>query len=166
MFVKQLFIILFAPSLLLRIHCQEDCKPTDCIVSEWNNWSECTETCGENGTRLRLKTVFRAASCGGECLDQLAETEPCNIKCCPKDCVYSEWSKWGLCFCDAVGCEGGGERYNCSRTRTKLQEKECGGYCDDVTTQEQCGNLCCYQNCAVSAWSFWGMCQGELNRKD
>ena len=50
---------------------------------EWGDYSPCSHTCGEEGTKMRSPIVTRPAECGGGCDLPLAQTERCNthIKC-------------------------------------------------------------------------------------
>lgn len=145
---------------LSGLQAQECGEPQNCVVSEWNNWSECTETCGESGTRTRTRVVFQVESCGGSCPFDVREAEPCNRFCCPKDCTFTNWGLWTLCYCTDSECFGDGKRNKCKRMREKLSNASCGGYCDEETTQEWCGVLCCYRDCVLSRWSLWSFCDG------
>ena len=84
----------------------QSCDPVNCVTSAWNAWTDCTATCGDGGTRTRKRVVLREAACDGSCAGPLVEQEPCNIQCCPLDCVYTEWSRWGLCYCATDGRTG------------------------------------------------------------
>ncbi|WAR18645.1 FAT4-like protein [Mya arenaria] len=142
----------------------QTCEQTDCVLSAWGTWSVCTVTCGEDGTRRREQLVLREAACGGMCPDSLFEMEECNRHCCPVDCQYTPWSKWGMCYCTSDGCGGGGERYNCRRSRQLVMNASCGGYCDDVSVQEECGLLCCYRDCVTGPWSAWTACEAKCEQ--
>ncbi|XP_052767838.1 protocadherin Fat 4-like [Mya arenaria] len=98
------------------------------------------------------------------CPDSLFEMEECNRHCCPVDCQYTPWSKWGMCYCTSDGCGGGGERYNCRRSRQLVMNASCGGYCDDVSVQEECGLLCCYRDCVTGPWSAWTACEAKCEQ--
>lgn len=56
---------------------QQECenKPIDCQVSEWSEWSTCTQECG--GSRTRTRTLVTQAQCGGNCV-ALEEKEDCQ----------------------------------------------------------------------------------------
>ena len=139
---------------------QECGPPIDCVVSEWNQWTECTQSCGEDGSRYRTRVVFQNAECGGTCPLDIKETENCNRKCCPVDCTFTDWSSWTSCTCTEDGCDGDGERYKCFRKRTMLSDAKCGGYCDNQTKNAQCGYPCCYRDCLPGWWTEWSECDG------
>ena len=50
----------------------------DCTYEEWGEWSECTQTCGDNGTMTRTREVKWEPKNGGvECNDEdSTETSP------------------------------------------------------------------------------------------
>ncbi|KAK3580861.1 hypothetical protein CHS0354_032922 [Potamilus streckersoni] len=155
-----LFVLYFA----LQFGNAQNCQLTNCIVSQWENWSECSQTCGDTGTRMRLRSKLLEESCGGSCPYNTSETEACNQRCCPKDCVFTSWSEWMMCSCSNYTCQEPGDRYVCHRLRTKLEEAECGGYCDDRTFEDGCGKLCCYADCVQGTWTFWGACVGQCEQ--
>lgn len=159
--INLFLFLLFLLCSVLQLSNSQSCIPEDCVVSEWSLWKDCSQTCGESGVRSRKRVVFRDATCGGKCPYNVTETEPCNVRCCPVDCVFTPWTDWGLCYCTDEGCEGEGERHKCRRTRVKLSNSSCGGYCDEVTAQEACGYLCCRQDCVLDQWSIWSACDGK-----
>jgi complement component 6 len=87
-----------------------DCpvEPTDCVVSDWSDWSECIE-----GTETRTRTIITPAANGGAPCPTLTETRDCELTV---DCVVSEWSEWSDC------AEG-----NQTRTRTVITPASGGG---------------------------------------
>ena len=58
----------------------------DCTYHEWGEWSECSRTCGNEGSKSRSRVVkWNAKNGGRECLPSgKTQTEPCNILCCRK----------------------------------------------------------------------------------
>ena len=69
-----------------------DCDPVDCVVSEWSEWSDCSEECG-GGTQTRTRTVITPAANGGAECPVLEEQRACNEEpCCDNDWSFGEWS--------------------------------------------------------------------------
>ena len=58
----------------------------NCAYHEWGEWSECSRTCGNEGSKSRSRVVkWNAKNGGRECLPSgKTQTEPCNILCCRK----------------------------------------------------------------------------------
>ncbi|XP_060581417.1 spondin-1-like [Ruditapes philippinarum] len=165
---KYVSVLCFINSILF-VTVQECGPPIDCVVSEWNHWIGCTHSCGEYGSRTRTRVVFQKAECGGTCPFDIEENENCNRKCCPVDCTYTKWSSWDSCSCTEDGCDGEGERFKCTRKRRKLTDSACGGYCDEQTTNIQCGYLCCYRDCIPGWWTDWSECDapcGQIGTKN
>ncbi len=66
--------------------------PVDCEVSDWSDWSTCTETCG-GGTRTRTRSIELPAKDGGAACPALEETQDCNTQSCfGACCVQTECS--------------------------------------------------------------------------
>ena len=51
----------------------------------WKDWSNCSEICGNNGTKIRSRDIQQNATNGGTPCDEKdnQETEPCNTDPCP-----------------------------------------------------------------------------------
>ena len=145
------------------------CEIQKCILSEWTSWTPCSASCNLTpGVRQRLRTILSPDTCDG-CSFNTTEQEPCNRDvCCPVDCVFSTWTNWRFCYCTnkTSVCDLKGEdRWVCTRSRMKLQDETCGGYCDDITSVTECGRLCCQKDCIVGAWSWWSPCQGQCEQQ-
>lgn len=57
----------------------------NCTLGEWADWGECEPSngvCG-NGTRLRFKTELLPSRNGGNCDDNIPESEKCTKDCPP-----------------------------------------------------------------------------------
>lgn len=58
-------------------------KPINCEWKIWDEWTECTETCG-GGDNMRKRTFKTRAKHGGnECKGPQEQTHSCNIEECP-----------------------------------------------------------------------------------
>ena len=68
----------------------------NCVVSKWQSWSSCSETC-DTGARTRNRTVVVDALEGGQLCPALTETGSCNTQGCPIDCVVGNWGNYRSC---------------------------------------------------------------------
>ena len=65
---------------------------TDCMVSPWSAWGQCSTTCHE-GKRTRIRRVITPARCGGDPCPMLRESALCFQR---------------ACGCAKVSCSSGG----------------------------------------------------------
>lgn len=131
--------------------CNTQSCPVDCQVSDWNEWSSCTASCG-GGKQTRSRTILQHNSGGGKECPILTETQSCNNQLCPVDCKVGEWSAWSACDKEC----GGGTQF---RTRRILQEAANGGeQCPALKETRQCNTQQCAKDCQVSEWSKWSEC--------
>lgn len=157
--------VLVVMDVIISTHGQL-CEPQDCIVNEWSVWSDCSKTCGDSGIKSRQRLTLQQAYCGGKCDLNTTETKECNRKCCPQDCIYSDWTKWKFLYF-SFNCSEGGERYVFRRSRAIVVESACGGEScrmdslDDI----KCGHLKCHRECVLGMWSFWSVCEGPCEQK-
>ena len=88
-------------------------------MGQWSQWSRCSNSCVDlnNGSylfpqRFRTRPVVKKGNVEGLSCDQFQskEVEPCNMRPCPVDGVWREWSDFGPC---SVTCGNGTK----SRTR-------------------------------------------------
>ena len=52
----------------------------DCIWAEWGTWGQCSKTCGDGGSRERIRVKELEEANGGTCNGQSTDTE--------QDCGY------------------------------------------------------------------------------
>lgn len=98
-------------------------QPVNCVVSEWSDWSTCT-----NGSQSRTRTVITPASNGGTACPVLTESRSCEPVI---DCVVSEWSAWSTCS----------EGFR-TRTRTVITPASGGGAsCPVLSETETCSTI-------------------------
>ncbi|XP_072390707.1 spondin-1 [Diabrotica undecimpunctata] len=56
-------------------------EPTDCVLSQWSDWSPCSASCGR-GYRERFRVVTQPATNGGSCPNGLFQRRGCFLKAC------------------------------------------------------------------------------------
>eukprot|EP00927_Polykrikos_kofoidii_P015879 TRINITY_DN17114_c0_g1_i1.p1 TRINITY_DN17114_c0_g1~~TRINITY_DN17114_c0_g1_i1.p1 ORF type:complete len:1608 (+),score=202.77 TRINITY_DN17114_c0_g1_i1:84-4907(+) len=82
--------------------CEDTATPTNCTLSEWEEWSSCSAKCGGGQTQRMRHVVVSARNCGA-CPDTTTkETKACNTGSCvlpdPKhDCTFGSWGAWSSC---------------------------------------------------------------------
>ncbi|CAH1263269.1 CSMD3 [Branchiostoma lanceolatum] len=61
---------------------RRSCSRVDCAWGGFRDWSQCTATCGTQGTQERTRSISRGASCGGSaCTGDSVERRACNRIC-------------------------------------------------------------------------------------
>ncbi|XP_022799542.1 SCO-spondin-like [Stylophora pistillata] len=152
------------------------CPRTNCAVTSFNQWSSCSQPCGNGGTQTRTRTVTRRPSCGGSSCPPLRETRACNRgcsnggfaltgrclcksgyggQCCTRvNGGWSTWSSWSVC--DARCGTGKQKR---TRSCTKPSPKNGGKTCPGSSQQDRaCTLRPCPVNGGWSKWSRWTSC--------
>ncbi|CAD7922585.1 unnamed protein product [Amoebophrya sp. A120] len=144
--------------------CQPDCDPppVDCEVSEWSDWSLCTELCG-GGQTYRERKVKQFPKHGGKiCSTDLTQTKPCNQKSCntPQDCVLGDWGAWDTC---SASCEGGvRKRKRHIEAVAMFGGVPCQGELEQV---EECNEQACISavDCSWGEWGYWSDCSASCD---
>eukprot|EP00992_Anisonema_acinus_P015677 TRINITY_DN9845_c0_g1_i1.p1 TRINITY_DN9845_c0_g1~~TRINITY_DN9845_c0_g1_i1.p1 ORF type:complete len:1608 (-),score=285.57 TRINITY_DN9845_c0_g1_i1:1661-6484(-) len=141
--------------------CNTECCPRDCVATRYSRWSRCDKTCG-GGQRIRTRSIYRPAECGGRDCEDLTQTRSCASEACPVDCEMGEWESWAACN---PTC--GPERIQ-ERRRTIAVEAAYGGAaCQNVDEfgaeyeDRVCSASCCPQDCIVNEWGAWTTCSKE-----
>jgi len=129
-----------------------DGSPVECVLGEWDSWSDCASSFDGTNSRSRERKVLREPKDGGKaCSGSLKELAPCSMVV---DCEISGWTEWD-------GCDktcGGGQR---ARHRQVVKNPQAGGKpCKDSLVEiEGCNAAPCNRrDCAVSDWQEWGSC--------
>ncbi|KAL5009032.1 hypothetical protein ScPMuIL_014613 [Solemya velum] len=156
--LTKLFVLTFGINFAWTVD-GPGCIRKSCILDEWSRWSECSVTCGSDGISHRDRAILEEAQCGGGC-HHTRDEQPCNSRCCPEDCQFTPWSEWAFCSC-SNHCDEPGSRMKCHRRRHISKKEKCGGYCEPTLNEQQCGLLCCHQDCVEGEWQTWGECVGE-----
>jgi hypothetical protein len=94
----------------------EACEEHTCDTSKvidgkwdpWEEWGECSQTCG-GGYRSRARSMHNQAVNGGKpATGPYSEWEQCNEQGCGDDavdCEMSDWSAWQGCSCKCTGIQ-------------------------------------------------------------
>ncbi|GFN93599.1 spondin-1-like [Plakobranchus ocellatus] len=63
--------------------CRQKKCPVDCKMSEWSEWSPCTQTCGDSSVQIRKRRRLRKPRRGGLACPAKKERRFCNVPLCP-----------------------------------------------------------------------------------
>ncbi|KAG9329110.1 hypothetical protein JZ751_027106 [Albula glossodonta] len=66
--------------------------PTDCMVSEWSEWSECNKSCGK-GHVIRTRMVTLEPQFGGDPCPETVQRKKCKIRKCNRGAGTSDERK-------------------------------------------------------------------------
>jgi len=126
---------------------------TDCELSKWSEWSECSAECGI-GQRKRSREVLQKMEEGGKgCTDVLVSIEKCVASSCVvTDCTWDEWQEWSGCTCS---CDGGTKTRN---RQIKTAPLNGGALCEAHAKTEvaACGtDPCAPPQCRDAQWGEW-----------
>ncbi|XP_070183544.1 thrombospondin type-1 domain-containing protein 7A-like, partial [Littorina saxatilis] len=86
----------------LVVSCEIPCD-NDCLLSEWSDWSMCSENCGLGVTSRYRTTVQAPVGNGRRCPEHLEESRPCFKQGCYQWLV-TDWSSCRnqVCVCGVV----------------------------------------------------------------
>merc|ERR1719428_16730 len=135
----------------------KDCQvvpcPINCEYGEWQEWSVCSEYCGEGVTTRHRDHGVEAKYGGLPCNGPADEETVCFVKPCPVKCIVSEWENSGDC---SLTCASGEQL----QTRKILQQAQHGA--DECPTDMEqhipCNEFSCPQDCKMSEWEEDGVC--------
>lgn len=91
------------PNLQETLECNTESCASDCELSSWQPFSDCSSDCG-GGDQTRARTVIKPSQSGGSACGALTETRTCNTEACKQDCEITEWAEFGMC---SQTCGGG-----------------------------------------------------------
>jgi hypothetical protein len=133
------------PALQESLPCNTHaCKPTDCEVTGWSEFTACTKQCG-TGTKMRSRSITVPAGKDGEPCPSLKEKQFCNTVPCVEDCSVGDWDDWAPCD-TTTGKQ--------KRTRPVLIQPQNGGaLCPPLDEERDCD-----VDCVVSTWTPWSEC--------
>jgi hypothetical protein len=129
-----------------------DC-PSNCDVSDWGGWNQCSSSCGGDGFQVRRRGIVTHATNGGFVCPALNQVRSCGVVSCPVDCSVSSWTAWDAC---SRTCGMG------LKTHHRLVETKSrfGGALCPLSLHEmlECDAGPCPVHCLVSDWNSWTPC--------
>ncbi|XP_053356007.1 spondin-1a [Clarias gariepinus] len=66
--------------------------PSDCMMSEWSEWSECNKSCGK-GHMIRTRMIKLEPQFGGEACPEIVQRKKCKIRKCNQGSSNSDERK-------------------------------------------------------------------------
>ncbi|KAF5284738.1 hypothetical protein FQA39_LY04463 [Lamprigera yunnana] len=132
--------------------------------SDWQNWSECSVSCGGGFRKRQRRCDNPPPKHGGqECIGCNIEYEHCNTHSCPEQKRLSQWTPWFISNNSKYEYTEHRYRYSCKAPVQDIQQIKIS-----VAKEEQraCENgLCSLSNVDETAkwtsWSAWSECIGS-----
>jgi hypothetical protein len=126
------------------------CPAVTCEVSMWSEWDKCSQECG-SGVQSRSRSIVVEALRAGLACPALSQSQKCNDKSCPVDCMY-HWGEWSAC---SKTC-GGGQQL---REHTVAINSAHGGKACPMREERMCSmNTCPPVDCDLASWGSWSSC--------
>eukprot|EP00434_Breviolum_minutum_P031701 symbB.v1.2.028035.t1/scaffold2927.1/size67078/2 len=143
--------------------CQDKaCDGIDCLWGEWEDWSDCTSTCG-GGIQRRNRIIVVSPQNGGRLCEpkDKYEVSACSTHSC-NECVDGRWSSWGSWGKCSSECS---PAYRVRHRNVAQHPNSCGKSATGVEDEyELCQGLpSCEadQDCALSGWKEWSDCSSK-----
>uniref|UniRef100_A0AAZ3P2F1 Spondin-1 n=1 Tax=Oncorhynchus tshawytscha TaxID=74940 RepID=A0AAZ3P2F1_ONCTS len=111
--------------------------PTDCMVSEWTEWSECNKSCGK-GHMIRTRIVKLEPQFGGDSCPETVQRKKCKIRKCNRD--------------DGQGQVNSDEKKRRKEAREKRRSKQGGPQGEETMSPAE------HPGCKMRPWSSWTDC--------
>jgi len=113
-----------------------DTHPCPCVWGEWQEWADCSVTCG-GGSKARPRVVAKNATNGGdECDGGSTSSTTCGTNPCPIPCEWGTWGEWGEC--STICGDGLRDRHRVHAIVAQFGGEECPG---EATSDKSCNVL-------------------------
>ena len=151
--------------------CYKHCSNDTCVVSDWGEWSACSESCDDiAGVRSRSRYV--AVNGSGSCEfdeGELSQEESCSMDTpCKFPVFHVEYGEWGDCLVpsnatrDSEMCSGVRSRAaTCYRDGAEVLDSEC--LIDSRLMEEPC-SVPCSTDCVMSDWFTLSECSDACSQ--
>lgn len=135
------------PSATQVVECRQLNCPDDCVLSEWVDFSACSNFCS-GGKKSQIRWFIRRNGSGLSCQANLTRVVDCaDTNKCSQDCVVSEWASVGE---PSGSCDSGLQE----QVRFILSPSLNGGrLCPPQSRQIQVSLRNCSIDCQLSEWS-------------
>ena len=145
--------------------CYKHCWNDTCVISDWGEWSACSETCG-NTSGIQTRSRYVAVNTSGSCSHlqgELSQQQNCAVDTpCEFPVFHVEYSGWGECVApanatqDGMMCSGVRTRTaTCFRDGEEVLDSEC--VISSRLVEEPCSTPCS-TDCVMSDWSTFSEC--------
>nr|XP_054757225.1 thrombospondin type-1 domain-containing protein 7A-like [Lytechinus pictus] len=135
--------------------CTVQCS-IDCEVTQWSNWSSCSQACGQ-GERTRTREIMMNPVQGGRACPLLTDTQMCFERSC--DLIEWEISEWAPCLPTDLktNCGAGTQSRTITCPAGAGNESLCQGRTPRPPLTQAC-HLPCQGECVFSEWSAFTSC--------
>mmetsp|Transcript_115679 Transcript_115679/g.222982 ORF Transcript_115679/g.222982 Transcript_115679/m.222982 type:complete len:1635 (+) Transcript_115679:49-4953(+) len=146
------------------VNCPVPGKRIDCEFFDWQEWGECSKTCGGGQARRQRLIKSKSMLGGAPCAGNMAETGPCSTSPCDAtdivaDCEWRDWQDWGGCD----KCSGVTFRARIISNHASAGGKPCAPA--DAKEAKACPRSCHDTFvCSWAAWSEWTACDRTCGR--
>ncbi|XP_001623142.2 uncharacterized protein LOC5501884 isoform X2 [Nematostella vectensis] len=141
----------------------QNARAVDGGFAEWSDFTSCSVTCAQGSrTRRRLCTSPPPQHGGLNCTGAFSETTPCNLRPCPINGNYTQWSEYTPC---SKTC-GGGTRHrtrSCTNPAPQYGGVNCTVIGNPVDTIE-CNTSPCPVDGGYTSWTEFSPCSVTCGR--